>query len=523
MASGIQLIKGDRAASAKWFASGPAIVTYIASLEFLLHLPNPGGYGFFIDELYFMACGQHLSWGYVDMPPLTALQAWSARALFGDSVTAIRIFPTLAGAGMVLLTGAIVRQLGGARFAQGLAALAVLLAPFYLSFCSYLSMNSVEPLLWMGCVFILIRMINTGDPKLWLWFGVLAGVGLENKDTMLLFGSALIVGLLITPERRLMASRWFFIGGATALLIFLPNLIWMVRHHFPHLEMLANIKRNQRNVAFGPLGFLGWQILGMQPLALPIWISGLWVFLFGESGKPYRALGSAYLITLLMLLLLGGRFYYLAPAYPMLLAAGAVAVERWSARTRRTWLRLAYSGLLVAGGGAVALSTLPLLTPEAYIQYTRFIGISPPKFENRQASELPQALADRFGWPEMVDTVAKVYNALPPDERSKTAIFGDNYGEAGAIDFYGPNLGLPRAISGHVNYWYWGPHGYTGESMIALGVKRERLDRYFARVEAKGAVGHRYAMASEHFTIYLCREPKGWTLEQIWPRLKNWN
>ncbi len=489
----------------------------------VLHLPNPGGYGLFVDELYFLACGEHLSWGYVDMPPLTALQAWTARAFLGDSLLAIRLLPALAGVGLVLLTGALVRQFGGGRFAQALAAVAVLVAPFYLVFDSYLSMNSVEPLLWMGCVLILNRMLKTGDTRLWLWFGVLAGVGLENKDTMAMFGFALVVGLLMTPERRLMCSRWFFIGGTITVLIFLPNLIWMVQHHFPHLEMLANIKRNQRNVALSPLGFIGQQVLGMQPVTLPIWICGLWAFIFSHQGRPYRALGLAYLVTLLTLLLAGGRFYYLAPAYPMLMAGGAVAIERWLTAPRWRWMRPTYISLLAVTGGLTALIVLPLLPPETYLRYTHFVGISQPKFEHRQSSELPQLLADRFGWPEMAAAVAKVYDSLPADERARTAIFGQNYGEAGAIDFYGPKLGLPKAISGHVNYWYWGPRDYTGEIMIVLGNTREQVDPYFARVEERGSVGHPYAMASEHFTIYLCREPKGHTLDQLWPKLKNWN
>jgi|SRR5271166_2741396 len=237
------------------FIAGPALVAYVSALELVLHLPNPGGYGLFTDELYFLACGEHLSWGYADMPPLTALQAWIVRDFLGDSMLAIRLIPALASVGLVLLTGAIVRQLGGGRFAQVLAAVAVLIAPFYLAVDSYLSMNSVEPLLWMGCALTLIRMIKTGETRLWLWFGVIAGIGLENKDTMAMFGFALMVGLLMTPERRLMNSRWLLIGAMMAMLIFLPNLIWVVQHHFPHVEMLANIKRNRRNVALSPLGF----------------------------------------------------------------------------------------------------------------------------------------------------------------------------------------------------------------------------------------------------------------------------
>jgi len=506
------------------FISGPAVVAYIGALELILHLPNPGGYGLFIDELYFLACGQHLAWGYVDMPPLTAIQAWAVRKFLGDSLLDIRLIPALAGVGLVVLAGAIARQLGGGRFAQVLAAVAVLIAPFYLSVDSYLSMNSIEPLLWMGCALVLIRMIKTGDTRLWIWFGVIAGVGLENKDTMLMFGFALVAGLLMTPERRLIGSKWFILGGTVAMLIFMPNLIWMIQHHFPHLEMLANIRRSGRNVAPSPLGFIGLQVLGMHPAALPIWICGLWWLLFSDHGRPYRALGLAYLVTLAVLLLTHGRFYYLAPAYPMLLAGGAVAIEGWLAAPRWRWVRPTYLGLLAVTGALAALIVLPILPPEAYIRYTHFIGISQPKFEHRQASELPQLLADRCGWPEMAAAVAKVYYSIPADERADTAIFGQNYGEAGAIDFYGAQLGLPKAISGHVSYWYWGPRGHTGKSMIILGgIPRERLEREFAKVEARGSVGNPYAMASEHFTIYLCRDPKGWTLDQVWPTLKNWD
>jgi hypothetical protein len=201
-----------------------------------------------------------------------------------------------------------------------------------------------------------------------------------------------------------------------------------------------------------------------------------------------------------------------------------VAIERWTAQPGRRWVKPAYAALIAVTGVIVGLNTLPLLPPRAYVAYTRRIGFSEPKFENRKASALPQFLADRFGWQEIAVATAKVYDGLPPDLRAKTAIFGSNYGEAGAIDFYGPALGLPKAISGHVNYWYWGPRDYTGESVIVLGESRERLEQEFEKVEAKGEVGNPYAMANEHFTIYLCTKLKGGrTLEQVWPTLKVWD
>jgi hypothetical protein len=515
---------GPRNGTSSVLASGPAIVAYLAIIKLLVHLATAGVYGLFVDELYFLACGEHLAWGYVDMPPLTALQAWLARTLFGDSMLALRLLPALAGAGLVLLTGALARQLGGGRFAQGLAALAVLVAPGYLFVDSYLSMNAVEPLLLMGCVLVVIRIIKSGNVTLWIWFGVLAGLGLENKQTMLMFGGALIAGLLFSTERRCMANRWFVLGGLAAFLLFLPNLLWMVQHHFPHLELLANIRRNQRNVALSPLQFVGQQILAMHPLALPIWLCGLWSLLISRDGRRYRALGWAYLLALGTLLLTAGRFYYLLPAYPMLFAAGAAAIEKWLTPPRWGWVRPAYVALLAVTGILFAPIAMPVLPPETLLRYTDTIGISQPKLEHRQSSALPQLFADRFGWPEMVATVAQVYHDLPQAERARTAIFANDYGEAGAIDFYGPALGLPKAISGHLTYWYWGPRQYTGETVIVLGEhRRERLERYFTSVEAVASVGHPYAMASQHFQVYLCRGPKGRTLQQIWPELKNWN
>jgi hypothetical protein len=506
-----------------WSASGQAIVAYVAALKLLLLLAIAGVYGLFIDELYFLACGEHLAWGYVDMPPLTAFQAWLARALFGDSMQAIRLFPALAAAGLVLLTGAIVRQLGGGRFAQFLAALAVALAPGVLAFESYLSMNAVELVIWTACVLILIRIIKTGNTRLWPWFGLLAGIGLLNKQTIILFGFALVVSLLFTPERRLMVDRWFAVGGVIAFLIFLPNLVWMIQHHFPHLELLANIRRNQRDVTFTPAQFLGLQAFFLNPVAAPIWIAGLWRLLVSRAGAPYRAYGLAYLVMLTVLLAMRAKVYYLGPAYPTLFGAGAVAVEAWLSRSGWSWTKPAYAALVALVATLMAPTMAPILPPETYIRYTNALGIAQPRLENRRTSGLPQFFADRCGWPEMAETVARVYHALPAAEQAKCAIFGNDFGQSGAIDFYGPKLGLPKSIGNHLTNWYWGPRDYTGEIVIVLGDTRESLLRHFDSVDAVAEVGHPYAMAQEHFTVFLCRKPKGWTFREIWPNLKNWN
>ena len=456
----------------------------------------------------------------MDFPPLVAVQAWLTRALFGDSLLSIRLFPSLAGAALVWLTGALARELGGGRRAQVLAAVAIALAPYSLAFSSYLSMNAIEPLIWTGCAWVLLRMIRTGETRLWLAFGALAGVGLLNKDTMIFFGFALVAGLLLTPERRLFRSGFFWAAGALALLIALPNLVWQVQHHFPHLELLANIKRNGRDVQFSAVQFFGVQVLFMNPVAAPIWLGGLLWLLASAAARPARILGWSFLIATAVLLALHGKVYYLGPAFPMLIAAGAVALEHVLGRP---WILSAYTALVAVTGLALAPVALPSLPPHAYLAYTRALRIAQPRLENRKTSEMPQFFADRFGWPEMAESVARAYHALPAEDRARCAIFGNDYGQAGAIDFYGPRLGLPRAIGGHLTYWYWGPRGYTGECVIVLGDREEVLRTLFDQVEPVAVVGHRYAMAQEHFTAYLCRKPRGWTLDAIWPRIKRWN
>ncbi len=496
------------------------IVAAIAALDFAFHMATAKLYGFFIDEIYFLACGEHLAWGYVDMPPLTAFQAWLTRHLFGDSPYSIRLFPSLAAAGIVLLAAAIARELGGGRFAQILAALVALLAPGFLVFCSYLSMNAIEPLIWGGCAFIVIRIIKRHDPRLWPWFGLLAGIGLLNKHTMLVFGFAIVVALLMTADRALMFNRWFLLAGAIAFAIFLPNLAWEIRHGFPHIEMLQNIRRNGRDVQMNPAVFLLWDVLLANPAAAPLWIAGL-VSLLAGSLKRYRVIGVAWIVAFVVLIAAHGRFYYLLPAFVMIIAAGAVATERLT--ESRRWLRAAYVSLIVVVGLLIAPTLVPMLPPAAYFRYMQITHLNQPRFEHRRTTSMPQLFADRFGWPEMVATVARAWYSLPPDVRARTAIFGNDYGQSGAIDFYGPHYGLPKSIGGHLSNWYWGPRDYTGASILVLGDDRETLEREFEVVKPMAEIGHPYAMAQEHFTLFLAQKPRGWTLRSAWPQLKKFN
>jgi 4-amino-4-deoxy-L-arabinose transferase-like glycosyltransferase len=498
------------------------VVAAVAAIKLLLHIYAGRHYGYFVDELYYLACADHLAWGYVDQPPLVALIAKLERLLLGDSLQAIRLLPALAGAGKVLLAGLIARELGGGRFAQGLAALCVLVAPGLLAIDHFLSMNAFEPLFWTGCAYVVIRIIKTGNQRLWLWFGLLAGIGLENKYSMLLFGFGIVAGLLLTGQIRLFRSPWIWLGGLLAFLIFVPNLLWNVQHQFPFLELQANIRRSGRNVDLPPWAFLGQELLAMFPLSAPIWLAGLWYFFFHREGKPFRALGWACLITAVLIMTLNPRVYYLFPAFPVLFAGGSVLWESWLARSRRQWIRPAYVALMVLLAAVLAPTVLPVLPVVTYIRYAAATHLEQPRVETHALGPLPQLFADQFGWEQMAATVARVYNGLPPDMRARTAILAQNYGQAGAVDLFGPKYGLPKAISGHQSYYLWGPRGYTGESMIVMGDRQEALQRLFAVVEKAARVEHPYSMPYEHFDVFYCRGLR-WPLQEFWPKVKSWN
>lgn len=411
---------------------------------FILHMLFNGRYGYFVDELYYLACSHHLDWGYVDQPPLIAVITWIERTTLGDSLHALRFLPAIADGLLVLLTGLIVRELGGRRYAQILACVAVIVAPLYLGLNNLLTMNAFEPLFWMGCALVAIKIIKGAPPKLWLLFGFLAGLGLENKHSMLFFGFGLFVGLLLTAERRLLRSPWLWLGGLLAFLLFLPNLVWEIQHGFPTIELLRNVQRSGRNVALSSWSFLAQQVLVMNPLAAPLWLAGLWYFLFDGAGRIFRALGWTYLIILACFLLLHGRIYYLAPAYPMLFAAGAVAFERFAERRTRVWLKPAYVAVLLVAGVLLApFAYFPILPVEKYLAYSRALHFQPPQIENHKMGPLPQIYADMYGWPEMAEAVAQAYNKLSPEDKQNCAIFGKITARPGRLISSAPRWACP--------------------------------------------------------------------------------
>src|SRR5213083_687993 len=325
-------------ASNRNYSTESVMIAVFSMAALLVHLLTNGRYGYFRDELYYIACGRHLAFGYVDQPPLSILLLRLSQLLLGDSLFAIRLLPALAGAAIVALTGIIAREMGGRAWAIALACAGSLCALFNLAVGNFFSMNAFEPLFWMGCVYLLVRIINGGSPILWLWFGVLVGLGLENKHSTAFFGAGIFIALLLTPERRHFAEKWNWFGGLIAFAIALPNILWQAQHHWPTYELLRNIAHSEKNVALSPVQFVVQQIVFMNPGTLPLWLAGLcWVF-GSREGRRYMALGVIYLVMLAEFVILHAKSYYLAPAYPMLLAAGGVALERVFANRLR-WFK----------------------------------------------------------------------------------------------------------------------------------------------------------------------------------------
>lgn len=496
--------------------SANAILALLTGLAILLHVLAIRNYGFFRDELYYMACGRHLAWGYVDQPPLVAAIAWISHRVFGNSLAAIRVFPALAGAAAVCLTGLFARELGGSRFAQFLAATAVLVAPACLAFTGFYSMNAFEPLFWLGCAWVAVRIARGRSSRLWILFGAIAGVGIENKHTMIVFGFALLCGLILSGQARLLKSRWFWLGGGVAFLIFLPNLVWEIAHGFPQIEVVRNAQKF-KNEQIGPGVFLFDQALFVQPLTYVLCLMGMaWVFLERE-GKRFAFLVWTYAVILVVFIALDGKSYYVVPVYPVMIALGAVAFARW---VRKPAFRGAFVALVLIGGLIALPLGLPILPVNVFLRYLKVVPYGTVKTERDATVALPQLYADMFGWKNLAEQVAAVYNALPANERPGCAIAAGNYGEAGAIDYYGPALGLPAAISGHNSYYDWGPRNYTGECVILFGERSGELSQYFREVQRVGTVSNPHGMPSErNVPIYLCHKPVE-PLAELWPHFR---
>ncbi|MGH6628470.1 MAG: glycosyltransferase family 39 protein, partial [Burkholderiales bacterium] len=414
------------------------------------------------------------------------------------------------------------REFGGGRWAQVLAAVTALCAPGLLGITAFYSMNAAEPVFFVVAAWIVLRIIKTGRERLWLWFGVVAGLGLENKLSMAFFCFGIVVGLLLTEHRKYLLSKWLWLGGAIAVAIYLPHIIWQVKYGFPTLEFIANAQATKNYHA--PLAeFVGQQLLIMNPLTAPVWLAGLWYYFATADGRRYRALGWTFVSVLVVFIVQGAKAYYLVPMYPMLIAPGAATIERWGRERVWDWLAPATVGVIAITGVAVAPMALPILPIHIFIRYAATLGLSEGvRMERGKVGVLPQHFADMFGWREKTEAVARVYQSLTPEERAVTAISGDNYGRVGAIDFFGRRDGLPPAISGHNSYWLWGPGTRPIRHVIVMGGRRADLEELCNEVTLATVVHCDLCVPFEmDMPIYVCRGLKR-PIEEIWPRTKKY-
>ena len=497
------------------------IAVHLLSARWQSHI----GYGYFRDEFYYVMCGRRLAWGYVDHGPLVAVQARASELLFGHSLAGLRFLSSVGGAARVFLTGLLAWSLGGRRPAQFLGMLMVLTAPMYLGQDSVLSMNSWESAFWLTCLFALVQVARGRSAQLW-WvvFGCSAGLGLLNKPSMTFFLVALGIGLLLTPQRRMLFTRHAAVGIVLMVLVALPNLLWQMHHGWATLEFLHNGRVENKNTHLPPLAFVWNQVNVLGIWSAFVWVPGL-VRALRRAGL--RWLGFTFVAFLTIMIALGAKDYYAVPIYPVLFALGGVAwQQRFAGRMRVQDDRLVafpiFSAACVLFGIVIAPVVLPVMSPATFVRYAQALHLPSSNAENTGSGVLPQFYADRYGWQEEVNQVQRVVSALPPDDRSRAAILCDNYGEAGALDFLGHDL--PPVLSGHNTYWLWGTHGAAGDVLILIeNTPVEKLQQFFREVQIVGNLNTPYAMPYERRNkIYLVRGPKFGTLATLWPKKKDY-
>ena len=510
-----------------------AVVPLLALAYFLLEwVPGfVGSYGYFIDELYYVACSERLAFGYVDHPPLSIFLLRAVRFVIGDALPALRLAPAAAGAATVLLTGLIARRLGAGVYGQALAAGATAVASVYHVMFSFYSMNALSIPIWAVCFWILVEIERRDEPRLWLAFGAVAGLGLENKHTLVLLALGLVAGLVLTRARRHLASRWLWMGLGIAALLLLPNLLWQLANGWPSLEFYRSADA-YKNLPTPPLEVLKQQVLSLNPATLPVWLAGLVFFLAARRGRPYRHLGWIY-VALLGLMLIGGKSRpdRICAAYTVLFAGGGVLLESALQGPRGRWLRLALPAVLLLFGALLAPLSLPLLPPQSTASYAATLGVVPQieKGEGKR-SQLPQWLADRRGWEQLVDDVEAVIRTLEPAERRRVVVLAASYGQAAPIEFLGRNRGLPPVYSPHNSYFSWGPPPDSADLAIVVGfgvtgaagelAPEDPLPRLFEEIELAAVHDCNWCMPwRNRMPIWLARGRKR-PFRQMWPELR---
>jgi 4-amino-4-deoxy-L-arabinose transferase-like glycosyltransferase len=482
------------------------ILILLALAKLIFHILTNTQYGFHRDELQTLDDARNLAWGYVAYPPLAPFIARVALTLFGPSLDGLRMFAALAQSIAMVFAGLMARELGGKRFAQILTALAVAITPLSFAMSTLFEYTGLDYLWGVLLAYCIIRLLKSDDARWWLGIGAVIGVGLMTRYTMAFEAAGLVAGVMLTKSRRYLMSPWLWGGAALSIFIFLPNLIWQAQHGFISLQFLSAI--HARDVQIGRSSdFLLDQLrVSTNPFVLPLWLAGLYFYLFSSNGKQYRLLGFMAPITWALFAVAQARGYYTGPLFPVLYAAGAVWFERWLATLAPSRVRLARGVTwgFVAVGGAIALSVGPYWP----------VNSAGWGF----ASSLNGDLKEEIGWQSLVQTVAGIYDNLPAADRSHTSILAGNYGVAGAIDLYGPAYQLPRVISAINSYWLQGYGAPPPQSLIVVGLPRATIDRFFSDCQVAGHVTNVYGVrneeTTEHPDIFICSG-----VRMPWPQL----
>jgi 4-amino-4-deoxy-L-arabinose transferase-like glycosyltransferase len=480
-----------------------------------------GPYGWFIDELYYLACARRLAWGYVDHPPLSIGLLALIRGLAGDAMWAVRVPPALAAGATALVAALVARWLGGGAFAQSLAALCVCASPMAMVLGSFFSMNAFELLLWPAAALLLVEIVASDRPRGWLVFGLLIGVGLLNKHTTVLFAGAVGAALLLVPARRHLLTPWPWLGALAAAAVLAPNLVWQHAHGWPSLEFYENAQR-LKNIPTPPLEVLANQVLFAGPGSLPVWLAGLAFVLRGRAAPHVRLLGYAFLLLLGLMLVSGSsRPDRIGAFYPILFGAGAVAIGIASEPPGRRWLRPVALGVVVASALFVAPIALPLLPPATVAAYAQATGIL-PRIEKGKTSPIPQWLADRTGWPEFVADVAAAFATLTPEERGQAILYAPSYGQAGALELLGRAHGLPpTVVCNHNTYHLWSTGHTDADVLVAAGAGEDDLRRLYRDVRVARIHRCDYCMSwRDEMPIFVARGARE-PLSRYWPGLRH--
>lgn len=506
------------------------LVSLLAAVPLALELVGAMSrdYGYFIDEFYYIACSKRLAFGYVDHPPLAPLLLAAIRAVFGDSMLAIRFVAYLALSATVWVTAMLVMRFGGGRFATVVAGLGVGLSPLMLAMSGFFSMNAFEPLLWTLIVLALVRIVQTGSSRLWLVVGLLTGIAFETKHTVVALLIPLGVGVVLTRTRRVLADRWLWAGAGIGVALAAPNVVWQVVNGWPSLEFYHNA-HVLKNTPASPVASLAGQVITMNPLAFPIWLAGLFFLLAGRGARSFRFLGIMFVVLLAMhVASQTSRPDRTAAAYPMLFAGGGVMVEQWLRRVGERHARaaravqVAVPVLIAASAAALAPIVLPLAPPALLARYVAALGLT-AQAERGKSSPIPQLLADRTGWESYVNDVARVYWTLPPADRERVIFYAPSYGQAGSLELLGPRLGLPARVIGAQNtYWHWSVGRVNTDVLIAVDMGERTVRSLFADVREAGRIRCEYCMSWRNDIPIFVAKGSIVPFDRIWPQFRHY-